>query len=301
VIPPQVAAAPSARTQFAPSPVRQLLADAAALLDPPASRLAALLSATGAAADDVGDLARRAGVSPADVDRLLRTAGFADLDALPGPGGSPAGRRCRGDLRPGAGALLRQEQRCVAETAALVRHDEVLDTAAERIRRSRRRWVFGDLAASGYAQLFAAELDSALSQVTRIEPTAAAVLAAIAAAGRRDCLVVYCLGRSSRLTVRVAEQFRDRGATVVAITDAEDSPLDRHADHVLRTANGGRGRHSPAAIAALGLALGTAAAAGAKGAGRRTRRTDELADALGWYASGSDNTDTTTSGRDGDT
>ncbi len=49
-------------------------------------------------------------------------------------------------------------------------------------------------------------------------------------------LVISNSGRSQRL-VRLVEAARSRGASVVAITSDEQSPLARMADHVLRTVN----------------------------------------------------------------
>jgi DNA-binding MurR/RpiR family transcriptional regulator len=239
-----------------------------------------------------------AGASADDLDRLLRAAGFADLDDVRRQAGSEHGVRLSApDLRfthrgrdgiesdrTGLERTLRREQDNLAETLELLQRSGTLELAARDILTSRRRWVFGDLKSRGYAQLFAADLTSALGSVTLVEPSAAAVLAALSDAHRLDSLTVFCFRRYSRLTVRVAQHFAALGATVVAVTDSEQSPVCAHAAHTLRViTRSDAPTHSPTAVTAIGHALAAVSAAGAKGAAKRALRKRALAASMEWY------------------
>jgi DNA-binding MurR/RpiR family transcriptional regulator len=278
----------------------QLLEQAAdRLSSAPATALAAAL------ADDFPrSLERRpaqvllaAGASAEDLDRLLRAAGFADLEDVRRQAESEHGVRLsapdlrftyRGDGtgsdRTGLERTLRREQDNLAETLQTLQRSGSLELAARAILSSRRRWVLGDLKSRGYAQLFAADLTSALGSVTLVEPSAASVLAALSDMHRLDSLTVFCFRRYSRLTVRVAQHFADVGASVIAVTDSEDSPVCAYAAHTLRViTRSDSPAHSPTAVTAIGHALAALSAAGAKGAAKRALRKRALAASMEWY------------------
>lgn len=285
---------------FPPTPALDLLRDAAARLDAPSAT--ALVEALD---DDYprslerrpAQLVRASASTSADLDRLLRAAGFADLDDVRRQVAAQHGVRLaatelRLTYRPeyaepdrtGLARILRREQENLAETIRVLRGSGALELAAGAIRGSRHRWVLGDLRSSGYAHRFAADLAGSLNAVTFIEPTGSAVTAALSDAHRRDSLTVFCFRRYSRLSVRVAEEFAALGAPVIAVTDADDSPICPHAAHVVRIATAGDPPpHSPTAVAAVIHALAAMAAAGAKGAARRTSRRHELAATMDWY------------------
>ncbi len=242
-------------------------------------------------------LLRAGHAEPADLAALLDAAGFVDLDDLRRQAAREHGLRLVPDelrytRRDDDGAtdrtalerMLRCEQDNLAETMRSLSASGVLELAARTILSSRHRWVFGDLKSVGYAHLFAADLASALRRVTLVDASAAAVGAAIGDAHRLDSLTVFCFRRYSRLTVRLTEHFAARGASVVAVTDGDDSPICRFATHRLRVlTRSDSATHSPTAVTAIGHALATLATAGAKGASRRARDNDQVAAALGWY------------------
>ncbi|MDQ2958953.1 MAG: SIS domain-containing protein [Actinomycetota bacterium] len=280
---------------YPPSPVLRVLRDAAGLLDPRAAGLAEVIAEDYPRSLDrrPGQLLRSAGAEPPDLARLLTGAGFADLDdvrrqaarerarPLPGRERRPAQRA---ETLVGPQRILDLEQDSLARTIGSLQRSGALETAARSILTSRRRWIFGDLKSRGHAELFAAELGSALSQVSLIEATAAAVGSAIADANPHDSLTLFCFRRYSRLSVRLAERFDELGATVIAVTDSESSPVAGAADHLLRVITRDEvAQHSPTAVTATAHALATLAAAGAKGAARRARRSQELSEFMQWY------------------
>src|SRR5579875_3510970 len=177
------------RTQrpFPPTPALELLRDAAARLDAPSA--AALVHALD---DDYprslerrpAQLVRASATSSADLDRLLRAAGFADLDDVRRQAAAQhnvrlAATELRLTYRPeyaepdrtGLAHILRREQENLAETIRVLRGSGALELAAGAIRGSRHRWVLGDLRSSGYADRFAVDLAGSLNAVTVIEPT----------------------------------------------------------------------------------------------------------------------------------
>ena len=286
---------------FAPSPVLQLLRDAASLVGGASAALVETVAAgyPHSLQRRPAQLLRSAHAAPNDLDELLSAAGFADLDDVRRQASRERGTRLAAhDLRytarddgvpsgdrTGLERTLRREQDNLAETLRSLQGSGVLELAARSILRSRRRWVFGDLKSRGYAHLFASDVAVALSQVALVDPTAASVTAALGDAHQLDSLTVFCFRRYSRLTIRVAEQFAARGATVVAITDSDSSPVGPYADHVLRVVtHSDTTAHSPTAVTAIGHALAALVCAGAKGAARRARQRQELALAMDWYA-----------------
>lgn len=280
-----------------PTPVLELLAAAAGLLDEPAARIVAILTAgyPDSLRRRPGKLVQAAGATPLDLSRLILAAGFADLDDLrrqaAGQSGTRLGQQLRFTTHRTGGEperasleqLLEREQRALAQTLRQVQGSGTLEAAARAILLSRRRWVFGDLGSRGYAELFAAEITGSLANVGLIGAGGGPVLTALADAHRLDSLTVFCIGNSSRLTVRLAEQCRELGMAVVAVTDRDSERIRRVAQHVLRVSTTRPGSHSPAAVAAIGHALAVLSGAGAKGAGRRASRAERLAAALDWY------------------
>lgn len=286
-------------TTLAPTPVLDLLRGAGALLD---DDCRAVVDAIVAGYPD--SLARRpaqllqtADTTSRSLDRLLAAAGFADYDDLRARAEHDAQRKLPSTglryTRRAADATtdrhdldgtLRREQDNLAGTLQALQRNGSLELAARALLTARRRWVFGNLKSTGYAELFATDLSAALRDVTLVEPTGAAVLRALTDAHRNDAATVFCFRHYSKLTVQVAERFHERGCTVVAVTDSPDSPVCAHADHVLLVTTRSEARtHSPTAVVATGHALATLAAAGAKGAARRARDTREAAAALDWY------------------
>ena len=284
---------------LAPTPVLDLLRTAGDLLGGRCGDVAGVIAAgyPDTLTRRAAHLLQQAGATSRDLDRLLAAAGLADYEDLRARAEREASRRLptttlrvtrrSADAAPDRSGLdhtLRREQDNLAATLLALQRGGALELAARDLLTARRRWVFGNLKSTGYAELFATDLSAALRDVTLVEPTGAAVLRALTDAHRNDAATVFCFRHYSRLTVQVAQEFHARGCTVVAVTDSPDSPVVRYADHVLLVTTRSDARtHSPTAVVATGHALATLAAAGAKGAARRARDTRDAAAALDWY------------------
>jgi DNA-binding MurR/RpiR family transcriptional regulator len=233
-----------------------------------------------------------------DLDRLLHDAGLTDANELRIRAGKESNRRLAepdllftsrdsgqtGDRTP-LGRTLHREQENLASTLDALKSNGALELAARAILTSRRRWIFGDLKSTGYAVLFSVDLAAALREVTLIQPSMAAAVMALTDAHPSDTLTVFSFRHYSQLTLRLAREFHTSGGTVVALTDSYTSPISQYADHVLPINTGSESAtHSPTAVVAVGHILASLAGAGAKGAGRRSRRRAEVARALHSYA-----------------
>ena len=243
-----------------------------------------------------GQLLAEAGATPEDLELLLRAAGFTDMDDLRYQAGKQLGRRVASpDLfftnrsgltgeRASLRSVLRREQDNLAQTLGTFQANGSLELAAAAILGSRRRWVLGDMKSAGYATLFASDLSTALRDVNLISPTSAATINALSDAHSSDSLIAFSFRHYSVLTLRVAKEFHEMGGTIIAVTDDYDSPICEVAAHVLAVTTGSdSAMHSPTAVTAVGHILASLSAAGAKGAMRRSRRRQELSDALECY------------------
>jgi DNA-binding MurR/RpiR family transcriptional regulator len=231
-----------------------------------------------------------------DLDLLLHAAGFTDTGELRYRAGKEANRKVaepdlsftsrEGDTtdRSSLRRVLGHEQDNLAETLEALQSNGALELAARAILGSRRRWVFGDMKSIGYASLLATDLSLSLRDVTLIQPSPASAVTALLDAHPTDTLTAFSFRKYSQLTLRVAREFDELGATVIALTDDYASPICEFADHVLPINTGSEsGTHSPTAVAAVGHILASLAAAGAKGATRRARRRNDVAAALQCY------------------
>jgi DNA-binding MurR/RpiR family transcriptional regulator len=282
-----------------PTPTLDVLAAAAVNCSDAAVRLYQVIAEDypSSLARRPGQLLRAAGVTAADLDHLLAMAGFADTDELRTRAGRETNRRLAApDLRftsretePGDRAALRriaaEEQDNLARTLNALLSNGALELAAASVLGARRRWVLGDLKSTGYAATFATSLRTTLRDVTLIEPAAGAAVNAIIDAHPTDVLIAFNFRRYSRITLAVAREFHELGASVIALTDSYSSPINDFATHVLAVDTRSESHsHSPTAVTATGHILAALAAAGAKGAGRRDRRRVEVSEALGCYA-----------------
>lgn len=289
-------------TLLPPTPVLTVLRAAADQCGPVGLRLVEVIASTYPESLErrPAQLLRAAEAAAEDLDRLLAMAGFADTDDLRSRAGRETSRRLvPADLRittreeesgeNGDRAALRRiilsQQENLASTLNALHANGSLELAAAAILAARRRWVFGDLKSIGYASLLASDLTSTLRDVTLIQPGAGAAVNAMCDAHSSDVLIAYSFRNYSRLTLDTAREFHSLGATVIALTDSQTSPICEYATHVVTVDTGSEAPHrSPTAVTAVGHILATLAAAGAKGAGRRGRRRAELTRALNCHA-----------------
>lgn len=284
---------------LAPTPVLDVLQDAAAATGEPGQRLFAAVRA--AYPDCLTQrpvrLLREADATPRDLERLLEAAGFADFEELRDRVATEVNRRLTSpDLRLTArvdpdrearellGRILDREQANLRRTLQDLQANGALELAADRITAARRRFVAGGLKSAAYATLLAADLTASMPHVQFVPDTAAAAVDLLADVRRSDVLVVFSLRRYSRRTVALAQGFHAAGGQVIAVTDDADGPVARHSDVAVVVATSSLSyADSPTAVAAVVHVLATLATAGAKGARRRLQRRSEVARALRIY------------------
>ena len=188
-------------------------------------------------------VAERAQVQPASLVRLSQQLGFPgwnELRALfvarvrtrPEPmasrarplvAGGPKGRLARD--------LLAAQQRNLATTAT--DNARVLTDAARRLRKARHVYVAGFR--SCYAVAFGLAYGYRLFRpsVSLLEGVGGTLDLALLGIVRGSATIVVSFAPYSAEAVRVADEARERGSRLVAITDSAVSPVALNADHVL--------------------------------------------------------------------
>lgn len=282
-----------------PTPVLDLLADAAASLGPAAGRLVAVLRRDpGVVAEGPTVVLARAEATSSVLERLLTNAGLTDFEELRVRLAAEEDRRL---VSPGAryGARLRrttsaaeliarvaaQKQENLRRTLDGLRADSSLETAARLVVAARRKFVVDAGKSQAYARLLATDLAASLPGVTLMGTDTATALDVLCDVTDRDVLVAFSLRRYVRATWSIAREFHVAGAPVVAVVDAADAPLTEFADvTVLVGTSSASYADSPTAVGAVSHLLATLAAASAKGARRRLDRRGALARSLDVYA-----------------
>lgn len=197
------------------------------------------------------------------------------------------------------GRLLAAHRQEFEAGLAWAADDRMLEAAAHRITRSRRRFVFGAATSFTYASLLAAKLSNELAQVTLIDGTIVRPLDVLSDVRETDVLVVISLRRFRGYTIDNALPFAAAGGALVVITDDPANPLVGHASEAvviapvdaerLRSTSNALSLHpetpevSPTVVALVVDILTTLAGASAKGAGRRFAERERLAAELGFY------------------
>ncbi|MCK2219413.1 MurR/RpiR family transcriptional regulator [Actinomadura sp. ATCC 31491] len=223
-------------------------------------------------------LAERAGVSPPTASRLfdrLGYRGFADFQnavrkgarersrllefVQPGPeraaageatGGAVEVRRAADELRAGLDSTL----------AAVT--EPLLEAAAGLLAGARTVWALGGPLSELAAEYLVRQLASLRPGVHRVPGDPQARARAVLDLGPQDVLAAYDFRRYSPATARFAGAARARGARLVLITDAWESPLAPEAELLVRLPREAAGPIAPLAheIAVTELLLVAAAA-----------------------------------------
>lgn len=282
-----------------PTPVLDLLADAAQGLGPDAQRVVAVLT------DDASlvrggpaALLDRAGTRLAVLERLLAQAGLANfaelqarVDADENRQLSTQGARYRARIRRTTSSadlmdrVAEQEQENLRRTLDALRTNGTLQVAARRIVAARRRFVLGSGKSQAYARLLATDLAAGLAGVTLVDAGSAGALDMLSDTRPGDLLVAFSLRRYVRDTLAIAREFHAAGGTIVGVTDASDAPLAATADVTIVVGTSSASYvDSPTAVAAAVHLLATLTTASAKGARRRLDRRGRLAESLDVYA-----------------
>lgn len=180
--------------------------------------------------------------------------------------------------------LIRSELDNLAEVFERLNTDGSVRRAAALTVAARRRFVIGAGKSHAYANLLASDLSAAVAQVSLVDDSTMSTLDLLSDVRESDVLIAFSFRRYRRTTVEVARQFLDAGGTVIAITDAADSPLGLFASECVEVCTDSTSyADSPTAVAATIHLLATLTTASAKGARRRFAERDRISAALGLY------------------
>lgn len=177
--------------------------------------------------------------------------------------------------------LIRRETHTLDEAFDRVSADGSVLSAASAVVAARRRFVIGTGKAFAYASLLAIDLSAGLAHVSLVDGTLVRHLDILTDVRDTDVLVAFSFRRYRRETVTFAEQFAAAGGSVIAVTDDDDAPLTRIAEHVVVVPTDSASHvDSPTAVAAVAHLLATLTTASAKGARRRLAERERIAGAL---------------------
>nr|WP_231748020.1 SIS domain-containing protein [Auraticoccus cholistanensis] len=156
--------------------------------------------------------------------------------------------------------------------------------AAQQVVAARRRVVAGAGKSYALAHLLSTDLGVGLSQVQLVDAASGRGLDVLTDVRTTDVLVAVSLRRYRPETASLARLFAERGGTVVALTDAADSPVAQVAATVI-TVPTTSASHVDSATAVVSVAhlLTTLSTASAKGARRRLAEREALSDQLALY------------------
>ncbi|QMU97180.1 MurR/RpiR family transcriptional regulator [Microbacterium esteraromaticum] len=203
---------------------------------------------------------------------------------------SSAGERYRARLQQRSLSSVLQQRVVDKEKETLsVALDRVLEdnsaiALAGIVVAARRRFVAGTGKSFAYATLLARDLSGGLAEVFLVDNNIIRSVEVLRETKPTDVLVVFSFRRYRRDTIELAEQFVAAGGTVVAITDAEDSPITAvAASSIVVPTDSVSYADSPTAIAAIIHLVATLSTASAKGAKRRLAERDRISNELGIY------------------
>jgi DNA-binding MurR/RpiR family transcriptional regulator len=288
----------SSPSMLAPVPV-QLLVERFGEL-PPRLRLAARFALDHpdqVAVRSMREVARRAGVAPATMPRLARSLGFRDyedfrngfIDSIAQPRGSYGSKVEH--LR--AEAASRQEslaQRLEAAQVAAIRsasanEESALIAFVDRLTAADSVRFVGMRASHAIAFHFSYVYGLLRDNGRLLEDRGGVISDDVDRLGKKDALVVVSLTPYTRATVELADQARERGAAVLAVTDSPVSPVAQIADHVLRCWAGGPSFFNTMVgpLALVENILARIALRGGRAIVERLRRTDAMLADAGAY------------------
>jgi DNA-binding MurR/RpiR family transcriptional regulator len=180
--------------------------------------------------------------------------------------------------------IIERERRILLHAFEQIEADGMAIKATALIVAARRKFVVGAGKSFAYASLLAGDLSAGLSQVTLIDGAIVRPLDILSDVRATDVLIAFSVNPYRRYTIDFSRQFRDAGGTVVAVTDAPDTPICSIAsvNVVVPTENTPEDDSPTALVAAIHL-LTALATASAKGARRRLQRRAQLTRALDIY------------------
>ncbi|MBE1582865.1 MurR/RpiR family transcriptional regulator [Nonomuraea angiospora] len=217
-------------------------------------------------------LAERAGVSPPTASRLfdrLGYGGFADFQAAVRDGARDRSRLLefvsRAPDSPATSPELRQaaeDLRAGLDGTLAAATDPLLDAAAALLAEARTVWALGGPLSELAAEYLIRQLASLRPGAHRVPDSAQARARTVLDLKGADAVVAYDFRRYSAGTARFVKAARARGARLVLVTDAWESPLAAEAEVLIRLPREAAGPIAPLAheIAVTELLLVAAAA-----------------------------------------
>ncbi|MEV1179546.1 MurR/RpiR family transcriptional regulator, partial [Nonomuraea sp. NPDC049784] len=208
-------------------------------------------------------LAERAGVSPPTASRLfdrLGYAGFADFQTAVRDGARDRSRllefvtRSPGTAESSASGMKVPEVRRAAEdlragldgTLAAVT-DPLLDASAALLAEAGAVWALGGPLSELAAEYLIRQLASLRPGAQRVPDSAQARARTVLDLGGSDVVVAYDFRRYSPDTARFVRAARARGARLLLVTDAWESPLSAEAEVLIRLPREAAGPIAPLA------------------------------------------------------
>lgn len=205
----------------------------------------------------IDELAQRIGTSTATLSRFARAAGFkqfaqlkaalaesvkavfapvqklasSQASSLLNASASPRARKSRGEA---ANELFNPAQNNLQQTA-LGMDADALRRVADRVIRARAVYTVGFGLSAHIAAILALDLQPFCEQLINLVEFGGTEVAAgkLMNVGPKDVVLVISVPRYATDAVNLANYARDRGATVIALTDAPASPLTAIAQHAL--------------------------------------------------------------------
>ncbi|MEV0517359.1 MurR/RpiR family transcriptional regulator [Nonomuraea sp. NPDC050405] len=192
-----------------------------------------------AALGSLRSLAERAGVSPPTATRLvgrLGFAGFAEFQAAVRSGAREADRsRLREFVtRPPDPARAADELRAGLEGALTAVTGPLLDAVATRLAGAGGVWALGGPLSELAADYLVRQLAGLRPGARRVPETPPGRARALLDLGPSDVVVAYDFRRYSPDTARFVRAARGRGARLILVTDAWESPLADEAEVLVR-------------------------------------------------------------------
>jgi len=127
------------------------------------------------------------------------------------------------------------------------------NSAVDAILKARKIYIMGVRSSSSISRFMAFHFNLIFDNVCEISAnTVSEVFEQILRVGPEDVVIGVCFPRYSSRTVKAMHYARDRGATVLAITDSEASPIAAQA-HITLTAKSGMASFVDSLVAPLSL------------------------------------------------
>lgn len=180
--------------------------------------------------------------------------------------------------------LIKQERTVLDQLFDEIQAEDSVARVAAVLAGARRRFISGAGRSAAFAHLLDLDLSHGVPHVTHIDGTTVRPLDVLPDIRATDALIVFAMRRYRRETVQLAEQFAERGAQVVAVTDAADSPvLQFAAEHIIVPTASASVTDSATGVVAVIHLLTALTTASSKGSRRRLAEREDLIEQMGLY------------------